>query len=175
MDFNFKNNEDDDDPQINNEISDMEKEIKEEEKKKFDSKNKILKERLKEYQRALKYFKDNDMFRRQEDAEKKVKQIMLIEESLKKIEESENWKDADISNLPNEITPEFIYGCTYEQRNNEFNKVISYRKQKLRNLVQRIAHLEKYPTKRKELEEKKKAKSIIEKLIQNYQQKFKKR
>ena len=175
MDFNFMSNGDGEDPQINLEMSDMENEISKEEKKEFYSKVKILKGRLEEYQKAFKYFKDNDMFRRQEDAEKIVKQINLIKEPLKKIKESKNWKEADISNLPKEITPEFIYGCTYQQRDNEFNKLIAYKKERLKNLDKKIIKLEKYPTMRTKLEETKQKKNLIEQQIQIYQQKFKNR
>ena len=175
MNFNFNGNEDDDNEEINKEMSDIQNEINKEAKEDFYSKDKILQKRLEEYQEAYEYFKKNSMLIRQGNAVKAIEQINLVKESLKKIEENENWKEADISNLPEEITPEFIYGCTYEKRNDEFDKVITYRKKQLKNLENYIKYLEKFPSKREILEKRKKLKEELENKIQIYEQKSKDR
>lgn len=93
MDINFNNPEEEDnnneDEELNNELSDMENELIKEKKKNFFSKVKIVKERLEEYEEAYNYFNDYAMHRRVGDVEKLLKQIKLIKEQLKVLNETE--------------------------------------------------------------------------------------
>ena len=165
----FRNeNEDNDDDVGEEEINELQKEILKEDK--FKSKMKTVEKRLEEYKKAFEYFGNNVMSRRQQETAKIVEQIELVQERLKKIEKSKRWEEVDISNIPKEITPEFIYGCTYEERDYEFKKVITYKKKKLKDVEKNLKNLEKNPTKRNILEKRKKLKEDLEKNIQIYEQ-----
>ena len=50
------------------------------------------------------------------------------------------WK-VNLSLLPKEITPEYIYDCTYEERKLKFDKVISLRENRRKQVVNKLKNL----------------------------------
>ena len=94
---------------------------KEEEKDEIKRLTETVKERLTEYRAALEYFKTNDFPELQKEAIIRANQINI---ELKKIQEG-RWKEVNEFELPDPITPEFIYGHDKEERDKRFNKIIS--------------------------------------------------
>ena len=94
---------------------------KEEEKEEIKRLTEIVTERLNEYRAALEYFKTNDFPELQKEAITKANQILM---ELRKIQ-SGRWNEVNEFDLPDPITPEFIYGYDKEERKKKFNKIIS--------------------------------------------------
>ena len=94
---------------------------KEEEKEEIKRLTEIVTERLNEYRAALEYFKTNDFPELQKEAIAKANQILM---ELRKIQ-SGRWNEVNEFDLPDPITPEFIYGYDKEERKKKFNKIIS--------------------------------------------------
>ena len=87
----------------------------------------VVTDRLNEYRAAIDYFKSNELSEQQTKAIKSAKEICL---ELKKIQDGK-WREVNEFKLPNPITPEFIYGCSKEERDKRFIKVINgYKEQK---------------------------------------------
>ena len=94
---------------------------KEEEEGEINRLTEVVTERLKEYREALQYFKTNDFPELQKQAINKANKINL---ELRKIQ-SGKWNQVNEFDLPDPITPEFIYGHDKEERNRRFEKLIS--------------------------------------------------
>ena len=105
-------------------------------------------ELLKDYNKVRIYFRENNLVSQETDAKQK---IALLE----KMKNDMNiGQPVDIKNLPNKISPEYIYGCSVEQRNDIFNQIINglkkkreqYKTQNIKNLKDlnyTISNLEK--------------------------------
>ena len=72
-----------------------------------------------EYNAAKEYFKENKLPKREEDASQKCMQIQHAKLQF------EQGYPIYSSYLPGPITPEYIYGCTTEERTNIFRKILS--------------------------------------------------
>ena len=79
--------------------------------------NKYLNALLEEYKSAKEYFKSNDLKNQEEDANQKYNQI---QNAKKRFEQGYSIKN----NLPKPITPEYIYGCSTEERDSKFKQVL---------------------------------------------------
>ena len=107
-------------------IEKEENEIKEKQRKENDNKKKeITKEEeekinkyigglLEEYKVAEKYFRENNLKKQEDDANRICSEIQNIKTGF-------NQDNVDIlKNLPKAITPEYIYGCSTNERNKKF-------------------------------------------------------
>lgn len=81
-------------------------------------------ELLDDYQKAEKYFRNNKLISQEEDAKNK---IILIKTKYNQIKLGQK---IDIKDLPKAITPEYIYGCSTEERNAIYEKAINQYKEK---------------------------------------------
>jgi len=81
----------------------------------------VVKERLNEYRAALEYFKTNDFPDLQKQA---ILGANKINVELRKIQTG-RWEEVNEFDLPDPITPEFIYGYDKEERKKRFDKIIS--------------------------------------------------
>ena len=100
---------------------------KEKEKEEIARLTRVVTDRLNEYRAAIEYFKTNQLSEQQTIAIKCAKEICI---ELKKIQDGK-WREVNEFKLPNPITPEFIYGCSKEERDKRFIKVINgYKEQK---------------------------------------------
>ena len=86
-------------------------------KEREEAKN-YIKGLLEEYRSAKEYFKVNDLKIQEEEANKKYLEIL----NVKKI--FEEGYLIKINLLPESITPEFIYGCSKEERDSVFKEII---------------------------------------------------
>ena len=78
-----------------------------------------------DYKKAKNYFKKNNLPEREKNAHQKCLQIENIKKQLN------SGKKIYLNNLPKKITPEYIYGCSMEERNKRFKEILSrYRGQK---------------------------------------------
>ena len=109
---------------------------------------KNINELLKDYNKVRIYFRENNLVSQETDAKQK---IALLE---KMNNDMNIGQPVDIKNLPNKISPEYIYGCSVEQRNDIFNQIINglkkkreqYKTQNIKNLKDlnyTISNLEK--------------------------------
>lgn len=96
------------------------KEQKGEDTKEIKRLEEIVVSRLNEYRAAINYFKNNELAEQQANAIKFAKEIDL---ELKKLHNGK-WREVDEFNLPDPITPEFIYGYSKEEREKKFKKII---------------------------------------------------
>ncbi len=81
-------------------------------------------ELLDDYQKAEKYFRNNKLISQEEDAKNKM---ILINTKYNQIKLGQK---IDIKDLPKAITPEYIYGCSTEERNAIYEKAINQYKEK---------------------------------------------
>jgi len=109
----IKKNSETNDEDIDKEIEEMIRKNEEEEYESFDDKMNIIIERLKEYENAYNYFEENHFHKQQENAEKCINIINKIKKEMEKGKKNGKWKKVNLSLLPKEITPEYIYDCTY--------------------------------------------------------------
>ena len=80
---------------------------------------------LNEYYKAKTYFKNNDLKTQEEDANQKIMILRKMQENLVL------GIPIDLKNKPKKITPEYIYGCSFEERKEKFNLIInSYKQQR---------------------------------------------
>ena len=130
----FKKNSEANDEIIEND-EDINKEIEEMEKMNlFDEKMNIIKEREEEYVKAYNYFEKNIFHKQQEDAKNCIDIISKIKKEMEKGKKNGKWKVVDLSLLPKEIKPEYIYGCKYEERNEKFCEVITLIENRLKEV-----------------------------------------
>ena len=76
---------------------------------------------LQQYLSARDYFKENDLKEQEKDCIEKCKQIILAKKKI----QGGNVKDVNINELPKSIKPEYIYGCTSEERVSKFKEILS--------------------------------------------------
>ena len=81
---------------------------------------KIIGDRLKEYQLAIEYFKENELNTQLKKCEEDIK---TLNESLEKIKSGKK-DEINEKNLPKEITPEYINGCSNEERIKKYFEII---------------------------------------------------
>ena len=84
-----------------------------------------------DYNKARLYFKDNNLDTQEKDASKKIVFIEKMKENLSL------QRPVDIKDLPKKINPEYIYGCSYKERNEKFIQIIreyKNKKNKYKNL-----------------------------------------
>ena len=81
---------------------------------------KTIEDRLKEYQSALDYFKENELNTQLKKCEEDIK---TLNESLEKIKSGKK-DEINEKNLPKEITPEYINGCSNEDRIKKYFEII---------------------------------------------------
>jgi len=91
-------------------------------KKIFSNKNleqwhKYLSEILQEYQEAKKYFGENNLKMKEQDAEKKCLEIQQLKANIE--------AGIQIKAAPSQVTPEYIYGYTTKERNEKFKEIIN--------------------------------------------------
>ena len=97
---------------------------------------KNINEMLKDYNKARIYFRENNLESKEADAKNK---IFLLE---KMKNDMTIGKPVDIKNLPKKISPEYIYGCSVEERNDIFIQIINgLKKQREKNKTQNIKNL----------------------------------
>ena len=82
---------------------------------------KIIEDRIKEYELAIKYFKSNDLESQLKKGEED-KQILI--DSLKKIN-SGNSSEVNEKTIPKEITPEYINGYSNDERIKKYFEIIT--------------------------------------------------
>ena len=127
--------------EINNEIEDEEeeqepKEIKEEKLEKSENINQSNQEQsqsneektklyvdllLQQYLSARDYFKENDFKEQEKDCIEKCKQIIIAKKKL----QNGNISEVNLGELPKSIKPEYIYGCSKDERSSKFKEIIS--------------------------------------------------
>ena len=81
---------------------------------------KIVKDKYNEYSKAIEYFKKNNLEEQLNKANHKLKQL---EKAKKNIEELYSQRVKEDS-LPGEITPEFINGCSTNERISKFKEIL---------------------------------------------------
>ena len=92
-----------------------------------------LKHLLKEYNDAIEYFTKNNFSSSLDEARKKAQ---MINNALKRIKKGEEFETFD---LPGTVTPEFIYGMSYEERQKKFNEMVKYyikRKEEMKSTME---------------------------------------
>ena len=72
-----------------------------------------------EYKSVLNYFKKNNLKIQEQDAINKLEKIQEIKTQL------DSGNTLNLGNLPKPLTPEYIYGCSAEERDNKFKQIIS--------------------------------------------------
>ena len=119
---NNKNSKNKEKVSENNEMDEIAKEIEEMNSQKNSN---DLKEKLKSlydsYYNAKTYFCSNDLKEKEVDAIQKCKIIF----SARKLLEQNKQKEINMNELPGKITPEYITGCTKEEREEKINFIIS--------------------------------------------------
>ena len=131
----FESNYDNNDPDIDNELNELENELAREEeikKKKEEEKNlsmteeekkeieKYIDKRIFEYECAEKYFKSNGLLEQQKLAKQNLKKLSKEKDVCK----HNRWKDLKRKNIPKEISPSFICNCSMEKRKNQYEDII---------------------------------------------------
>ena len=74
---------------------------------------------LEEYNAAKEYFKENNLIEREQNANKICEKIKQVKSQY------EIGNNAILKCLPKPITPEFIYGCTIEERNYKYHQILT--------------------------------------------------
>ena len=158
-----KDKKNEDDEELSDELEEMKKqnEKEEEDKKQFIENLSLVDERLKDYQKAFNYFHSNNLHRQMGIAEKCIKIIELLKKKLNDGKENGKWKEVNLSSLPEEITPEFIYGCSHEERDSKFNEIIKYRENKVIEVDLEINKIKNFKSKKKNFEKIGKNKRVI--------------
>ena len=159
---------------------DSSKKENEKNEKEREEAKKYIKGLLEEYRSAKEYFKVNDLKIQEEEANKKYLEIL----NLKKI--FEEGYVIKINLLPDPITPEFIYGCSKEERDSVFKEIISKYtdekselEEKIRTTILKIKQLppEKYAkvkgTMMPKLESVKTKLEKLKKIIEGFENKYK--
>ena len=104
----------------------------------------IIEKRIKDYDLAIKYFKENDLTEQKEKAEEDKKKLI---NSLEKVK-SEKSEEITENNIPKEITPEYINGYSNDERIKRYFDIITKiiaEKQKLQTeLENEIKELKKF-------------------------------
>ena len=107
---------------------------------------KVIEERIKEYESAIQYFKENELNNQLQKGEEDKKQLVESLEKLKSGKEEINEK-----NIPKEITFEYINGCSNDERIKKYFDIITKiidEKQKLQTeLEKEIKELKKFSKK----------------------------
>ena len=124
--------------EINNEIEDEEEEQDPEEKKSEKSENvkqsaqdqgqsneektKLYVDLLlQQYLSARDYFKENDFKEQEKDCIEKCKLIIIAKKKL----QNGNINEVNLGELPKSIKPEYIYGCSSDERTAKFKEILS--------------------------------------------------
>ena len=127
--------------EINNEIEDEEeekesKEKKEEKSEKSENINQTTQDKsqsneektklyvdllLQQYLSARDYFKENDFKEQEKDCIEKCKQIIIAKKKL----QNGNISEVNLGELPKSIKPEYIYGCSEDERTSKFKEILS--------------------------------------------------
>ena len=113
---------------------------------------------LNEYKNAEDYFKKNNLTEQEKEAFNKCAEIKDIKD---KIELNSSY---DLNNLPKPISPEFIYGCSKEERNRKFKNVLNKYLNDKRILEQKLKYYSKYAITKNIIEECNKDKTNLKKL-----------
>jgi hypothetical protein len=113
---------------------------------------------LNEYKNAEDYFKKNNLKEQEKEASNKCGKIKDIKD---KIESNSLY---NLNNLPKPITPEFIYGCSKEERNIKFKNVLNKYLNEKRILEQKLKYYSKYAIIKNISEECNKNKTYLKKL-----------
>ena len=90
-----------------------------------------------DYKEVKQYFQKNNLSEREKKADEKCKQIDNLRKQL-------NSKiNIYLSDLPEKISPEFIYGCSIEERNKKFKQIISRNRAEKNLLEVKLKNIEK--------------------------------
>ena len=97
---------------------------------------KNIDELIKDYNKARIYFRENNFSNQEIDAKQKISLLEKIKKDMAL------GQSVDVKNLPKKISPEYIYGCSVEERNDIFIQIIDalkkkrekYKAQNLKNL-----------------------------------------
>jgi len=120
---NEEEKEKDSNTSTNNDITDKNLQAKNSNKKIVEIKDKFLYEtlnkRLNEYQLAIEYFDKHSLTSQSNDAFGKIREIKKVLHLLESGEE-----DIDQKEIPESITPDYISGCTKQERFEKFSKLI---------------------------------------------------
>ena len=76
---------------------------------------------LQQYLSARDYFKENELKEQEKDCIEKCKQIIMAKKKL----QNGNIKEVNPNELPKSIKPEYIYGCTADERAAKFKEILS--------------------------------------------------
>ena len=76
---------------------------------------------LQQYLSARDYFKENDFKEQEKDCIEKCKQIIIAKKKL----QNGNISEVNLGELPKSIKPEYIYGCSTDERSAKFKEIIS--------------------------------------------------
>jgi hypothetical protein len=71
-----------------------------------------------DYKKVRQYFKENELFEKEKDAIQKCLQVEKIKRQLN------SGIKIYLIDLPKKINPEYIYGCSIEERNKKFKEII---------------------------------------------------
>ena len=86
-------------------------------KKDINDRSKYINGILYEYQEAKEYFKNNNLIKQEQDASIKCTEIQNINAKLR--------SGIPINNVPSPVNPEYIYGCSTQERNNKFKEILN--------------------------------------------------
>ena len=76
---------------------------------------------LQQYLSAREYFKENELKEQEKDCIEKCKLIILAKKKI----QNGNTKEVNLNELPKSIKPEYIYGCTADERVAKFKEILS--------------------------------------------------
>ena len=76
---------------------------------------------LQQYLSARDYFKENDFKEQEKDCIEKCKQIIIAKKKL----QNGNISEVNLGELPKSIKPEYIYGCSTDERSSKFKEILS--------------------------------------------------
>ena len=124
---------------------------------------------LQQYLSARDYFKENEFKVKEKDCIEKCKQIIMAK---KKIQDGKI-KEVNLNELPKSIKPEYIYGCSVDERTAKFKEILSELiKQKDEIVQKKNAYTEKLKKLKKN--EFAKVKDTAKSVLDSYQSKINK-
>ena len=101
----------------------------------------MMNKRLRKYENAMVYFQDNKLYNKKKDAEDKCNQLIKLINKVKK------GKKIDQNEIPIAIKPEYINGCSIEERYKKYqtfiDELVNQRKQTFTELQELICLYEK--------------------------------
>lgn len=125
---------------------------------------------LQQYLSAKDYFGEHELKEQQKDSIDKCKQIIMAKKKIL----AGNTKEVNLNELPKSIKPEYIYGCSTEERASKFKQIITElikQKEEIENKKNRYTEQLQKLSKKEFAQKKEQAKTIsdsLDKKIEKY-------